>query len=54
MIIEKLVNKPLSNIVCDVCGCSGIHACMGQRVIWTPEKIKEFYDVLSQYEVEKD
>lgn len=22
---------------CPKCGCSGIHACMGQRVVWTEE-----------------
>lgn len=50
MNIKKTEKKSLNQIICDKCGCSGIHACMGQKVVWTPEKIKEFHRVLAQYE----
>lgn len=38
---------------CSKCGSVGIHACLGYPIPeWTPEKIAEFNEVLSQYETE--
>ena len=45
--------EPVQQGGCSKCGCIGIHACPGHPLpAWTPEKIAEFYRVLSEYEAE--
>lgn len=36
---------------CSLCGCIGLHACLGEPMLpWTEEKIKEFEAMLEKYE----
>lgn len=39
---------------CSLCGCIGIHACMGHMEDWTSEAIKQFNDILNEYEAEEN
>lgn len=32
---------------CPLCGCKGIHACTGKPIVWSPEDVKRFHNVLS-------
>jgi hypothetical protein len=36
---------------CSLCGCKGVHACIGRKLVWTEEEkqrlaiaLKEFYE----------
>jgi hypothetical protein len=39
-------------MTCEKCGSSGLHACPGESVEWTEEKIQEFIEALKKYEFE--
>lgn len=33
----KLLKNSLLNSKCSKCGCTGLHACTGQPIIWTEQ-----------------
>lgn len=37
---------------CSLCGSTGIHACPGGKIEWTPEKVEKFRRALEKYEPE--
>lgn len=47
-----MIENKIESKGCSLCGCIGIHACMGQSEDWTPEAIKQFNDILEEYEAE--
>lgn len=50
---EPVIPKPKEG--CHICGCKGVHACMGRPPEpWTPDKIKELEIALSKYETMPD
>lgn len=34
---KSLLNNSLLNSKCSKCGCTGLHSCTGQPIIWTEE-----------------
>lgn len=33
---------------CPLCGCTGIHACTGAPIVWTPADVNRFHSVLNE------
>lgn len=44
-VIKNALNNPSS---CHLCGCVGIHACIGYPVIWTDDDKKRLHEALSK------
>lgn len=46
--MSSQLNPEIELTPCPKCGISGIHACTGQPIVWTPKKVLEFHSVLSE------
>lgn len=46
---KKKFFENLHNSACSLCGCKGLHACMGKPVIWTEDDKKRFHKALDGF-----
>lgn len=37
-----------TNFECKLCGCKGIHACIGYKHVWTKEEEDRFHKLLEE------
>lgn len=48
---EEEKNKILNMVEhseCSRCGCKGLHACMGEPIVWTEEDKQKLHEALSK------
>lgn len=44
----NFVDFCVTNFECSICGCKGIHACIGHKHVWTQEEEERFHKLLEE------